>query len=108
MSRVPSTRATFSEPKIGARWSALIEPGGDAPDAAWAQLAMTYLGEDEPSGIAFEKGWPTLIIAALQQISVFTGPIALVPDTGEDPVVVTINVDVEAILAAWQHSGGSR
>lgn len=71
------------------------------PEAGWwtSLQVLENTGDDEACEFYFEKGWPALIIEFLIRLTVFTGPLVLIPDTGDDPLLIDPTVKVEAALA---------
>lgn len=73
------------------------EPG----DAGWAAMNVgDYLDEQSPVEVSFEKGWLEVILRVLVSISRATGPLVLVADTGDPPIVVSEDTDVHYVLAS--------
>lgn len=95
-SEIKSVLATLSNHDIeindnglGVPWQASIihKTGGD--NAPWTLLNISaYSGDDLSQELWFEKGWESLITEILQQLSVACGPLVLIADTGNEPVVV--------------------
>lgn len=80
-------RIKYTDNGPGARWSAFIDCADD--DTLWTVLhAEPKDGNDDVTEIHFEKGEPALILALLRDLSSVTGPIVLIADTGDAPVVV--------------------
>ena len=74
----------------------------DAENGPWALLdILENTGDDEPCHFSFEKGWPNLIIAFLIRLTGATGPLVLVPDSGEMPLVVEPTTRVEEAMRKW-------
>ena len=74
---------------IGGSWQASIvsKSGGDSGE--WTLLNISeYSGDEEPQRLWFEKGWESLIVSILKKLARNAGPLVLIPDTGEEPVVV--------------------
>jgi hypothetical protein len=59
---------------------------------------------DVEGSLVFEKGSPELIILILKELSKELGPFGLVPDTGEEPLIVTKELDVELAIKSWCHT----
>lgn len=77
---------------IGSVWQATVfsKSGGDTEDwEEWALLNVSeYTGDDEPQELLFEKGCESLIVRILDQLSKSTGPLVLVNDAGDDPMII--------------------
>lgn len=58
----------------------------------WASLSLVGAVEGEasdgPRRIYFDAGWDSVMIALLERISKSTGPLVLVPHSGEPPTLV--------------------
>jgi hypothetical protein len=92
----------------GHAWQIMIG-GVNAPDnEPWTLLNVTAFNGDEgvPHAIWFEKGWPSLILRVVHALSVRCGPLAVVPDTGCKPIVVSPGDDVDSLFANWEHTRG--
>lgn len=99
---LPDTVANFRS-KPGAFWEVALE-GADDPERQPCTLlhVKDYNGvDDDPHSISFEKGWPSLILQVAQGLSVTCGPLVVIPDTGDAPIVVTSDRDIETMLAPW-------
>jgi hypothetical protein len=53
-----------------------------------------------PSGLHLTE----LILTVLRQTAAITGPLVLVPDTGDSPVVIGADTDLDAVLKEWDHT----
>lgn len=79
----------------------------DTGETPWTQVNVSdYAGEHQPHHIWFDKGWPSLILRILIKLTALTGPLLLVPDTRERPVVVTSTDTVVDLLQQWDHTRG--
>jgi len=79
-----------SDNGIGGTWRASIvsRKGGD--EGEWTLLNISrYSGDDEEQELWFEKGWESLITRILGLLAVHSGPLVLIPDTGDDPAVIS-------------------
>ena len=75
---------------VGGLWQADIvsKLGGD--QGGWTLLNIEeYSGDDEEQELWFEKGWESLIKSILKELSKKSGPLALIPDTGDEPIVIS-------------------
>ena len=99
---VPNVTAVFDVPLPGGTWTATLETAPSQPSHAWAVITA-HPFNDEASGydIAFERGSPELIVSVLHALSSITGPLVLVPDSGEAPLVVSQQQTVPALLSSW-------
>jgi hypothetical protein len=71
---------------IGARWQATI---GSPTSDEWVLLAIdSYSGDDREQEIYFERGWPDLMRSILVEFAKQSGPLVLVPSSGDEPIVV--------------------
>jgi hypothetical protein len=82
-----------------------------APNEAegpWTLLNLqSRRGSDVPVEIYFEKGWPEAIVPVLLRLSAVTGPLLLLADTGEAPVVITPDKALETVLEEWEHTSSN-
>lgn len=77
----------------------------DPETGPWTLINVEdYEAEHLPCRIWFEKGWPGLILEVLIRITRNTGPLVVVPDTGESPVVVLPTDSMEALIESWDHT----
>ena len=71
-------------------WQASIvsKAGGDTGE--WALLNISeYSGDDQEQELWFEKGWESLNVKILKELSLHSGPLVLLADTGEEPIVIS-------------------
>ncbi len=102
IARLPEVMASFDVPPPGGTWFATLEAAPSQPSGVWAVItAHPFGGEASEYDIAFERGAPELIVAVLHALSTVTGPLVLVPDTGEAPLVVSPLHTVPELLASW-------
>lgn len=88
-------------------WQAQIDDLKSPKDGPWTMInVLEYTSSDEPCEFYFEKGWPELIIKVAHRIAQQCGPIAIVPDTGCPPAVVTADSDIDHIIRTWEHLTG--
>ncbi len=86
-------------PEAGGTWRARIQAGEDGP---WTVAAMQpFAGEEAPRKLRFEGGWPDVIVLLLQYLVPACGPLVLVPDSGDPPVVLTGHGSADEILSPW-------
>jgi hypothetical protein len=95
----------YTVPTIGGTWQADITSLPDPSKGAWTLINMdNYEGNLVSREMWFEKGWPDLIILILKNVSSFTGPLMLLPDTGDRPLVVTPECNINEMLEMWNGS----
>lgn len=74
---------------LGATWQASIvsKNGGDIGE--WTLLNISeYAGDDDEQQLWFEKGWESLMVRILETLSKATGPLVLLADTGDPPIII--------------------
>jgi hypothetical protein len=59
---------------------------------------------DSPCDCGFSKGSPRIIVEVVLRLSSAAGPLLLMPDTGDAPVVITPEKTIDEILAEWEHT----
>jgi hypothetical protein len=92
----------FSGGTVGTFWQVDISWAAAPEDGPWTALrTLKYEGENDPIEIYFEKGWREAVLSVLTNLCRTTGPLVLIPDTGEKPIVVTANRTIEETLAVW-------
>lgn len=87
-------------------WQISIQ-GLRAPDnEPWTTLNISNFNGDEnaPQAISFSKGWPSLILRIVRDLSVICGPLVIFPDTGCKPIAVKANDEVHTLLNVWEHT----
>ena len=85
-------------------YTAEISWVADPESGPWASLAYPKNTADlasEQMCLTFRKGWPEPIIQFLHLLSRTTGPFALVPDTGGDPLLVYPAADPKELFGSW-------
>jgi len=85
-------------------WQASIEGAADPEQEPWTLLNVSdFTGrENEPQKIWFEKGWESLILRVLHRLAGPCGPLVLIPDTGEPPMVVSADTPFDELEARWK------
>lgn len=74
-----------------ARWDAFVEC--PAVKDLWTLLqAKPRDGSDDVTEITFEKGHVALIVAVLRDLVRTTGPLVLMTDSGDDPLIIRATV----------------
>ena len=76
----------------------------DRGNGDWAFLVVdNYSGTDADShAFYFERGSPRLMVLLLRQLASACGPLILLPDTGNLPVIVTPELDLDLALRTWE------
>jgi hypothetical protein len=57
-----------------------------------------------PHEFHFENGWPILAVTILARLARVTGPLVLSTESGENPVVIQAEDDVQQIMKAWNRT----
>jgi hypothetical protein len=92
-------------PAIGGLWQAMVEDAEDPGNGGWTLINVShYPGESEPSELWFEKGWPDLILHIMVGLANTCGPLFILPDTGETPLVVRPKDDPAILYGRWEHT----
>jgi hypothetical protein len=83
-------------------------PDGTGNRDTWTEMSVSgFTGDDdEPVSVAFEKGWPSLILVVTHGLAATCGPLVVYPDTGDPPVVVEPSSVVQQLLATWPFTVG--
>ena len=58
--------------------------------------------EQERYQIMFEKGDPSLILRIVHGLSARCGPLVVIPDSGDPPIVVWADAKLEKLLHEWE------
>jgi hypothetical protein len=58
--------------------------------------------EQKRHRILFEKGDPSLVLRIVHGLSARCGPLAVIPDSGDSPVVVWAEAKLEKLLREWE------
>jgi hypothetical protein len=91
-------------------YTAFIHWKADSEAGPWALFAYPKETSDLPperSSLTFRKGWPEPMVLLLHLLSKITGPFALVPDTGGDPLLVYSSADPVELLRSWEKEDAS-
>lgn len=86
--------------EVGKHWQAFIQNKDDPEHKGWAILNIICL-TDGPNEMYFEKGWPDLIVKITVLLSRHTGPVVLICDAGDPPLVVTADADPDVLFQSW-------
>jgi hypothetical protein len=74
---------------IGGSWQAFVTHKCGPDEHEWTLLNVSeFSGDEHPQKLWFEKGWPSLIVLILERLTPKSGPLVLIPDTGETPSVI--------------------
>ena len=86
LGKLQDCSVTIRESGRNKPWRADIhENDGDA----WTVMVMRdYPGDDQPVSLTFEKGHEELIERILRLLTPVCGPLVLVADTGEPPILI--------------------
>jgi hypothetical protein len=96
----------YTIPNPGGTWQALMSTKPDPDNGPWTLINISeYKSDSIPQPLWFEKGWDDLIINILKKLSLTTGPLVLYPDTGDVPVVVTLETDINKVHRLWNNDG---
>jgi hypothetical protein len=95
-----SHTATQSPGEVGAPWEALVTRNGDANGQSWFVVRILHLTEGE-NDFYFDKGAPELIIEVLIRLAVKTGPLVLVSDAGDPPLVIQAGKSAKDLFQSW-------
>jgi|ERR1700677_2442528 len=76
------------EKGIGVGWQAVISHKNDINSSTILNI-RAYAGDNEQQKISFSKGCEKLNEDILKRLTIMCGPLVLIPDTGEDPAVIT-------------------
>lgn len=82
-----------------------ISDGAEPDKGLWTLMIVRK--EDEKvlnvgHEIYFERGWVELILEITAKLSSYCGSLVLIPSSGKPPVLVTEDIDIEAVLKNWQ------
>ncbi|MBN2385148.1 hypothetical protein JXQ70_19920 [bacterium] len=99
-------KASYTEhPIFHKPWQVMVEHAQDPDNGGWTLINVSeYLGEDQPTEIWFEKGWPDLIIRIMVGLSRTCGPLFILPDTGEAALVVRPGDNPVYLYESWEHT----
>lgn len=95
-----SYKVKETKSSLGESWQAFIQDAHDPENKGWAILNIISL-TDGPNEMYFEKGWPDLIVKITVNLSQLTGPLVLMCDAGDPPLVVTSDADPVALYESW-------
>jgi len=78
----------ISDNGVGDFWQAQIVSKRDPEEYALLNIEK-YSGDDQEQELWFEKGSEDVIISILKKLSKMSGPLVLIPDTGDEPTVIS-------------------
>ena len=101
-------RVTYNASTKHKFWQADVEGATGANSKSGTLLNIDQWGGSETRRykIFFEKGDPALILRIIHGLSAQCGPLAIIPDTGEAPVVAWAEADFKKLLKRWEHAQG--
>ena len=87
-------------------WQVSIQGLCPPDNEPWTTLNISSFNGDEnaPHVISFSKGWPSLILRIVRELTVDCGPLVIFPDSGCNPIVVKADDEVRTLLATWEHT----
>lgn len=93
-------RARADEFSLGKPWTCLVQHAGDPESDGWLSANILKLegGENE---FYFENGSPELIIEAMVRLARVVGPLVLITDSGDGPLVVSAEDDAKELFETW-------
>ena len=87
--------------KAKARWQAIVE-GAKGGEGTIVNVTKFSGAEDKPHAIWFEKGSPGVVLEIVKRLCAGCGPLVVLPDSGDVPVLVTAGAVVKKLLAEWE------
>ena len=94
---------TYTASAKGKFWQADVtgRKGADRKRGTLLNIDNWGGSESRRYKITFEKGDPQLILQIVHALSAKCGPLVIVPDTGDDPVVVWPEADLKKLRRKW-------
>ncbi|MFZ6876428.1 hypothetical protein ACO0LF_30620 [Undibacterium sp. Di27W] len=90
LSQLKNYDVNITDNGIGHTWQAMINKKEEAMESEWTVLNISeYSGDEHPQKLWFEKGWESLIHQILHNIVPYCGPLVLIADSGDDPVIIS-------------------
>jgi hypothetical protein len=84
-------------------WYAEVSPADRATSDGADIVVSNFSGnEADPHEFYFVHSSRRVILLIVQRLASLCGPLMVVPDTGDLPVVVTPDLDLEQALLAWK------
>ncbi|HKB04982.1 MAG TPA: hypothetical protein VKD90_22355 [Gemmataceae bacterium] len=85
-------------------WQAVVEGRKGRDRERWTILNIEKWGgsEDRRYQILFDKGDPALILEIVRALTAPCGPLVVIPDTGDTPIVLWPEADPEELMRAWE------
>jgi hypothetical protein len=85
---------------LGSPWTCLVKHMEDPERGGWlcANILNLEGGENE---FYFEKGSPELILEVLARLAFTVGPLVLMTDSGDEPLVVRPGDSAKDLFATW-------
>jgi hypothetical protein len=84
---IPDVRYHQSVGTGGSGWQIDVMHRQDPANGRWTSIRSDG-GATDRAAIAFHKGWSDLIIEIVHRLSARTGPLVLIPDTGQTPMAI--------------------
>ena len=96
----PQWRAELSAEVMGKSWNALLTGIPQVGREPWCVLQIIVLqpGENE---FYFENGDPVMILDFLIGLCEFTGPLVLISDAGDQPLLVQAGDSAQVLFDGW-------
>ena len=96
----PQWGAEISDEVMGKSWNALLTGIPQAGHEPWCVLQIIALqpGENE---FYFENGDPVMILDFLIELCEFTGPLVLISDAGDLPLLVQAGERAQVLFDDW-------
>ena len=96
----PQWSAEISDEVMGKSWNALLTGTRQAGREPWCVLQIIALqpGENE---FYFENGDPVMILDFLIELCEFTGPLVLISDAGDLPLLVQAGERAQVLFDDW-------
>jgi hypothetical protein len=105
---LPGYQAEITEAELGGTWQAWVESTREPEEGPWTLVnVLDYQGEHVQREFGFEKGWDTLIVSIVSRVAECCGPLVLLPDTGDRPIVVTSETVPDEAVKVWEIASGS-
>ena len=104
----PKWQAELSDEREGKRFSALLTEVTDAESAeriSWCMVQIIAL-QPGPNEFYFENGDPLMILEFLCELCTATGPLVLITDTGDPPLVVHTGSSSQELFDGWGNDAG--
>ena len=104
----PEWHAELSDERQGQRFSALLTEAAGAESVGrspWFMMQIIAL-KPGPNEFYFENGDPLMILKFLCELCAATGPLVLMTDAGDPPLVVQAGASAQALFDGWSNDAG--